>query len=135
MKDNRKRKTLMVATWNEPSDPTSYMVTDVNVSQAKVFLKELNASQTELKYTMTHLVGHAMAKGLHKIRRDVGRIVWGYFRHSKRLGITVLVDIEGGKDLVPVTIWDGHNMTLKEFTIKCTEKVMRAKNKKDVAHN
>lgn len=56
----------------------------------------------------------AAAWGLYKMRRDVGRLPWGFFRASKKLGVTVLVDVEGGKDLVPVTIWDAHKMSIIE---------------------
>lgn len=72
---------------------------------------------------MTHLLGHAIAWGLYKMRRDVGRIRWGYFKHSKSIGITTLVDVEGGVDLVPITLWDAHNLTVVEFAKKCSERV------------
>lgn len=72
---------------------------------------------------MTHLYAHAMAWGLYKIRRDVGRLPWGYFRHSKNLGVTVLVDVDGGKDLATVTVMDGHKMTLMEYAKYITDKV------------
>lgn len=99
------------------------------------YLAKLNSEQSEIKYTMTHVAGLAIAHGLHKIRRDVGTIVFGYFKHSKRLGTTVLVDVEGGKDLVPVTLWDAHKMTIKEFAETINNKIKRAKSKKDTTHN
>lgn len=49
-----------------------------------------------------------MAWGLYKIRRDIGRITWGYFSHNKSIGITILVDVEGGADLVTITFYDAH---------------------------
>lgn len=49
-----------------------------------------------------------MAIGIDKIRRDIGRIKFGYFQMSKKLGVTILVDVDGGKDLTPVTVWDIH---------------------------
>ena len=126
---------LFILMFKEPSDPTSYLVADHNVTKALEFLKKKNAEQSEVHLTMTHLFGHAIAWGLYKIRRDVGRLPWGYFRHAKEIGVTCLVDVEGGKDLVPVTIMDAHKMTLIEFAKACSEKVQRAKNKKDKAHN
>jgi hypothetical protein len=47
-----------------------------------------------------------MAVGIHKMKRDIGRIKWGYFQRAEKLGLSVLVDVDGGKDLVPVTFWD-----------------------------
>lgn len=84
---------------------------------------------------MTHVLSHALAWGLYKMRRDVGRMTFGYFTHSKKIGITCLVDVEGGSDLVPVTVFDAHEMSLVDFAKKITEKVMRAKNKTDSSHN
>jgi hypothetical protein len=139
MKDNGKLKTLMAAKWNgksivlllnlislEASDPTSYMVQDVNVEKTPAYIKRLNSEQTEIKYTMTHVCVHALAISLYKIRRDFGRLVWGYFRHENRLGTTCFVDIYGEKDLVPVTPWDAHELTLKEFAVKINEKIKGA---------
>ncbi len=119
----------------ESSNPTSYIVEDLNVTKALEYLEYLNSSQSEVKVTMTHLLGHALGWGLHKMRRDVGRLTWGYFSHSKKLGITCLVDVEGGSDLVPITIFDAHTLTVIEFAKICAEKVNRAKNKKDAVHN
>lgn len=48
--------------------------------------------------------------------------------------MTCLVDIEGGKDLVPVTIFDAHKMTVIEFARACNEKVGKARNKGDKTH-
>lgn len=69
------------------------------------------------------------------MRRDIGHLPWGTFRHDKKIGITVLVDVEGGKDLVPVTIHDGHKMTVFEIAKKVAEKVKKAKSGKDARHN
>ena len=42
IKDNPKRKTLIAATWQEPSDPTSYIIQDVNCTNALQYIKILN---------------------------------------------------------------------------------------------
>jgi len=78
---------------------------------------------------MTHVMGHGLAWGLYKMRRDIGRITFGYFTHHKKIGVTVLVDVDGGKDLVPITIFDAHKITVVDFAKQCNEKVGKAKNK------
>jgi hypothetical protein len=78
---------------------------------------------------MTHVLGHGLALGLYRMRRDVGRLRLGFFSHSKRIGVTCLVDVEGGSDLVPITIWDGHKLSVVEFAKNCNDRVLRAKNK------
>lgn len=134
-KDQSKRKNIMISTWNETSNPTGYIVQDINVEKALAHIKATNEAQSEVKVTMTHVMAHAIAWGMYKMRRDIGRMTFGYFTHSKEIGMTTLVDVEGGSDLVPVTVWDGHKMTLIEFAKAITEKVQRAKNKKDKTHD
>jgi hypothetical protein len=80
------------------------------------------------------VTGYAAALGVYKMRRNVGHIRWGNFHHDKDLGITVLVDVEGGKDLVPVTIWNIHEMTLKDYAIAINNKIKRAKTGTDKVH-
>jgi len=41
-RDNPKRKTLTIATWNEASDPTSYMIIDLNVQKSLEYVAKLN---------------------------------------------------------------------------------------------
>ena len=79
------------------------------------YVKKLNNDQKDVHITMTHFMAMAVCWGLYKMRRDVGRLRWGSFEAAKEYGLTVLVDVEGGKDLVPVTIWDGHKMTIFEI--------------------
>lgn len=78
-KQTTKRKNIMGTTWGAPSDPTSYIVVDYDVTKALPYIKKLNDSQKEAKITVTHLISKGMAVGIHRIRRDMGRIKWGYF--------------------------------------------------------
>ena len=77
----------------------------------------------------------AMAWGSYKMRRDIGRLRWGSFQLAKEIGVTVLVDVNGGKDLVPVTLWDGHKKDIFEIAKYFNEKVDRARKGKDERHN
>jgi hypothetical protein len=44
------------------------------------YLQKLNKIQTEHKVTMTHLVSKGLSIAIAKMRRDIGRIKWGYVR-------------------------------------------------------
>ena len=99
------------------------------------YVKKLNECQSEVRITMTHVLAHACAWGMYKMRRDIGRLRWGSFQCSDELGVTVLVDKEGGKDLVPVTLWDGHKMNIIEVAQHFQSKVDRARKGKDERHN
>jgi len=84
--------------------------------------------------TVTHVFALATAWGMYKMRRDVGRLPMGTFSHSKKIGVTILCDVEGGKDLIPITIWDGHKMTIFELAKLIADRVSRAKKGKDENH-
>jgi hypothetical protein len=99
------------------------------VTKALEYAKELNAEQSETKVTVTHVMAIGLAWSLYKIRKYMGRSTFGFFRHDKKIGTTVLVDVDGGADLVPITIFDAHKLSVVEFAKQCNEKVSRAKNK------
>ncbi len=63
------------------------------------------------KITFNTIIVKAMAWGAWKCRKDFGHIVFGFYRPCKELGLTVLCD-SNGKDLVPITIWNAHEMSL-----------------------
>ena len=62
------------------------------------------------------------------MRRDIGRIKWGTFQRAEHLGLSVLVDVEGGKDLVPVTFWDAQDKSILDIAKTCNELVNKTKN-------
>lgn len=68
------------------------------------------------------------------MRRDVGRLTFGYFTYSEKIGITLLVSADGDTQTTPITIWDGHNMTILEFAEECEAKTKQVKEKKDVSY-
>jgi hypothetical protein len=76
-----------------------------------------------------------MAVGMNKLRRDFGRIKWGYFQRAEKLGLSVLVDIKGGNDLVPVTFWDAQDQTIEQIAKKANDMVLNTKQKKNQEHN
>ncbi len=68
---------------------------------------------------MIHALGMSAAWGLYKMRRDVGRISLGFFKHSKDIGLTILMDVEGSKEAIPITIWNAHELSIIDFARKC----------------
>jgi len=114
-RENTKRKTMMLATWNEGNDPTSYIIEELNVTKTVQYIEELNKNpETGVQVRMIHVMTHAIAIGLYKIRKDIGRIQFGFFKHSKKIGLSAMIDTEQGFQ-IPITFWDAHNMTLVEF--------------------
>lgn len=75
-----------------------------------------------------------MAWGLYKMRRDIGHLPFGVFKHEKKIGVTSLCDVDGGTDLIPVTIFDGHEMQLLDYAGILASKTARAKTNTDGEH-
>ena len=61
-----------------PGDPSAYLVIEYDVTKALPYIKKVNEEQTLHKITMTHLMSKAICVGMSKMRRDIGRIKWGY---------------------------------------------------------
>jgi hypothetical protein len=81
------------------------------------------------------LISKGIAVGIHKMRRDIGRIKWGSFQRAEHLGLSVLVDVEGGKDLVPVTFWDAQDNSIQDIAKTCNDLVNRTKSNQNKEHN
>ena len=115
-KENTKRKTMMIGTWNEGNDPTSYTIEDLNVTKTLEYIAELNkdSATNGVEVRMIHFMTHAIAIGQYKIRKDVGRIQHGSFKHAKRIGVSSLIDTKEGFQ-IPITFWDAHNTSIVEF--------------------
>ena len=124
----------LLSVFSAPSDPTAYIINEYNMENTIAYVKKLNEQQKEVKVTVTHIMAHGMAWGLYKMRRDIGKLPFGTFKHEKKLGVTSLCDVEGGKDLIPVTIFDGHKMDLLEYAGILASKTSRAKSNKDGEH-
>lgn len=105
------------------------------MDKALAYVKKLNEEQKDVHVTMTHVMAHAAAWGLYKMRRDVGRLPFGFFKKSKKHGVTILVDVQGGRDLIPLTVWDAHEMTIFELAKSITDRVSRAKTGDVKSHN
>lgn len=69
----------MIATWGSPSDPSVYAPLVYDVTKTLAYLKKVNNESKDIKITMTHIFSMAMAWGMAKNRRDVGRLTWGNF--------------------------------------------------------
>ena len=105
------------------------------MDKAMAYVKKLNEEQKDVHVTLTHVIAHATAWGLYKMRRDVGHLRFGTFKADKSYGVTVLVDKDGGADLIPVTIWDAHKMTIFDVAKALNARVQGAKKGNDAKHN
>lgn len=97
------------------------------------YAKELT-EETGVKITLTHIMAMGYAYCLAKVKRTVGRIRCGNFHAATELGLTVLVNVDGGKDLAAVTCWDTHKKSIKEYAEFLNAKAERMKKGQDEEH-
>jgi len=114
----------MIASWNEGNDPTSVVILDVNMQNQLDYIKEINESDPTINLRPVHIFTHALAWGLYKMRKDVGRCAIGSFKHSKKVGISSLIDVDGLT--VPLTFWNVHTSNLVDFARQYNELEHRA---------
>lgn len=131
-----KRRRIAMASWSSPSEPTSYLPYEYDVTETMDYIEKFNRDNKDgAKLTMTSVITKGLAIALNESAEHVGRISFGNFRPVKQLDIAVLCDVEGGKDLVPVNIKTPYKSTLSEISQTMKEKAMRAKTGKDEQHN
>lgn len=63
------------------------MPIDYDMTKALKYVKKLNDEQSEHKITVTHLTTKAVAVAISKMRRDIGRIKWGYVIESDLISL------------------------------------------------
>ena len=127
------RQAITISSWGQPNDPYAILRTEVDVTQALEYAKELT-EQTGVKITLTHVMAMGYAYCLVKVRKTIGKIRCGNFHQAKELGITVLVNIDEGRDLAPATSWDTHKMTIVEYAQFLNTKADKIRKGQDEKH-
>ena len=80
------------------------------------------------------MITKAVALGFNSVPTLLGRVAFGNFRHFEQADVTVLADVQGGKDLVPITIKAPHNMSLQDISEFINSKAKNAKKGNDKEH-
>jgi pyruvate/2-oxoglutarate dehydrogenase complex dihydrolipoamide acyltransferase (E2) component len=89
---------LALHTWEAPNDPTVHGMLDIDATEALAFIKELR-ERSGAKVTITHLVGHAIAKSI-AARPEVNAIVrFGRIYQRETIDVFFQVAFEGGENL------------------------------------
>ncbi len=89
---------LALHTWRAPNDPTVHGMLDIDATEAIAVLRELRERSGE-KVTITHLVGHALARAIAE-KPEVNAIVrFGKIWQRETVDVFFQVAFEGGKNL------------------------------------
>ena len=89
---------LALHAWGAPKDPTVYGILEIDATEALAFIEDLRA-KSGTKITITHLVGHAIARAI-KTRPEVNAIVrFGSLYQRETVDVFFQVAFEGGENL------------------------------------
>ena len=89
---------LALQTWGTPADPTVYGTLEIDATEALALIRELR-QQTGEKITITHLVGHALARAIRE-RPEINAIVrFGKLYQRSTIDVFFQVAFEGGENL------------------------------------
>jgi pyruvate dehydrogenase E2 component (dihydrolipoamide acetyltransferase) len=130
-----KRRRIAMASWSAPGEPTSYMPAEYDVTETMEYLEKLNKGFNDgTKITLTYLVTKALGIALTASIDHVGRLALGHFRRVDQVDITVLTDVNGGKDLIPINVKAPHNKSLAQISKDIQERADKARKGKDEQH-
>ena len=79
------------------------------------------------RVTITTIFAMGVAHSMEKNRRLIGRLPFGNFKISKHPRLTVLVDKEGGKDLIPITVTEPGFLSITELAHELNKKITNAR--------
>ena len=130
-----KRRRITISSWSTPDQPTSYLPVEYDVTNVVSYMDKYNqVNKDGHKLTMTYMMTKALAISFNENIENVGRIAFGKFRRMKQVDISILADVKGGKDLVPVNVTTPHLKSFHKIADEVYEKANRAKSGKDEVH-
>ena len=132
--NNNLRRKLVMISWDQPSDPQCFTVVEFDCTKTLEYYKKMKNNPQGERITITTLFAMGVAHAMEKNRKLIGRLPFGNFKIAKHPCLTVLVDREGGKDLVPITVSEPAFLSLTELAEELNRKIGKARSGKDKTH-
>lgn len=111
---------LALHTWNRPNDPTVHGMLEIDATEALAFIRALR-ERSGTKATITHLVGHALARAIAE-RPDVNAIVrFGKIYQRETIDVFFQVAFEGGENLAGHKVARANEKTIVEIARELSE--------------
>jgi pyruvate/2-oxoglutarate dehydrogenase complex dihydrolipoamide acyltransferase (E2) component len=111
---------LAASTWRRPHDPSAYGWLDIDVSRALSYLDELNAS-SNVKVTLTHLVGKALATAIASCPEVNGVLRRGQLHLRDSVDVFFQVAYEHGGNLSGAKIARVHAKSVREIAAELAQ--------------
>mmetsp|Transcript_3790 Transcript_3790/g.4201 ORF Transcript_3790/g.4201 Transcript_3790/m.4201 type:complete len:308 (+) Transcript_3790:46-969(+) len=128
------RQKIAISTWSAQSDSNIYTKLEIDCTNLLKYIKKYRDT-TGKKVTATHVISKAVAHTIKTMPRFNGRILWGRYLPKKTADISILATVEGGDNLVGVTISDLDNKSMDAFIDEMTAHVTKLRAGKDKDFN
>ena len=102
---------VAAAVWGHPNDPQIYGDLEVDATNLLVFIEEARRA-TEVRVTVTHVVGKALAHALAEHRDLNSRLYRGRFVPRDSVDIFFVAAVGGGQDVSGVKVVDADRKSL-----------------------
>jgi len=105
---------LAAASWGPPSSPQFFGDLDIDAGALLEF-QEQARRHTGVHLTLTHLVGKAVAHGLHTVPQLSVRLAHGREYPRESVDVFFIVTAEGGKELTGIKVVDADHKPVVEI--------------------
>lgn len=123
-------RALAVHAWDAPRDPTVYGVIDIDATKALAYIERVRRD-TNVKVTLTHLIGKAVAMAIAE-RPDVNAIIRrGRIYVRDTVDIFFQVAFEGGEELAGAKVSRVNHKSIVEVAEALAKRAERIRVKKD----
>src|SRR5262245_20986509 len=126
MAGRSQRRKVAVGSWRPSRDGRIYARMEIDATQMIEYATSMSAS-SGVRVTITHVVGKAVAAGLRAVPAFNARVVFGRVVPYPRVDIGFAVDVDGGDDLVPVTIRRVDAMSTVQIASEIAERAGRVR--------
>jgi pyruvate/2-oxoglutarate dehydrogenase complex dihydrolipoamide acyltransferase (E2) component len=121
---------IALADWRDPNDPTVYGTLDVDATPMLAYIERVR-SQRDVRLTVTHLVGRAVARAIALHPEINCRISWGRLLQRDTVDIFFQVATEGGVDLSGAKVERVDQLSAVELAEQLSRKAQQIRERKD----
>jgi pyruvate dehydrogenase E2 component (dihydrolipoamide acetyltransferase) len=122
---------IAAATWGHPNDPQIYGDLEIDATPALDFIEEARTA-TDVKLSVTHMVGKALAHALGEHPDLNVRLYRGHFVPRDSVDVFFIVSADKGAELSGVKVVDADKKPVVEIARELSERANRIRTGDDV---
>ena len=124
---------IAAATWGNPNDPQIYGDLEIDATAALDFIEEARKA-SDIKLSMTHMVGKAVAHALGEHPDLNVRLYRGHFYERPTVDVFFIVSAEAGAELSGIKVVAADTKPVVDIAREMTERAARIRSGDDVEY-